>query len=227
MTTWTKYTERLLVLASHPAEGTWGRNAGARDAGGLHHPLILAFDMPVSITRNLWVEAGIANGSQAIMKALVFKSSVHQKDSIEAEDLLCAIVKMNPPYCGPSVSDSIPGLVPIPVVLHSFNVRKPSGESVTCTRKQLALRPDLARTVHRAQGLTLDKVVVDLCGKTSFGVPFVALSRTRRLEAMLIAPHPTTIHDRSSTGQSRHLLRLNTFLADLAHRSQQFLQENA
>jgi len=66
-------------------------------------------------------------------------------------------------------------------------------QRVTCTRTQLPLIPCFAATIHKAQGLTLDKVVID-CGESIFaaGMAYTALSRIRKLEDLLLisfAPH--------------------------------------
>ena len=59
----------------------------------------------------------------------------------------------------------------------------------TYQRIQFPLRPAAARTVHKAQGATVDKVVVDLSTKRKRSVPhihYVAFSRVRKLEDLYI-----------------------------------------
>ena len=58
-----------------------------------------------------------------------------------------------------------------------------------CLRLQLPLKLAWAVTIHEAQGLTLNKVVVDI-GKKEFssGLTFVACSRVRRLTDLLFDP---------------------------------------
>ena len=58
-----------------------------------------------------------------------------------------------------------------------------------CSRLQLPLKLAWAVTIHKSQGLTLDKVVIDV-GKREFssGLTFVACSRVCQLQDILFTP---------------------------------------
>ncbi len=54
------------------------------------------------------------------------------------------------------------------------------------TFEQIPLRPAWAITVHKSQGLTFDNVIIDVGSAFSFGQVYVALSRCRTLEGIIL-----------------------------------------
>ena len=64
-------------------------------------------------------------------------------------------------------------------------------KSVGGTRTQYSIRIAYAPTIHKSQGQTLEKVVIDL-GKTeqSLGLIFVALSRVKKFKDFIINSFP-------------------------------------
>ena len=88
-------------------------------------------------------------------------------------------------YSGPAITN-VGGkrLVPISPIRHSWE-----GKRGTCSRLQVPFCLAWAITVHKSQGLTLQKAVVDL-GKTEYaaGLLFVAISRVCSLRNTLFTP---------------------------------------
>ena len=74
--------------------------------------------------------------------------------------------------------------IPIPA-LNVYN------RNVGGSRTQYPLRLAYALTIHKSQGQTMDKVVIDLgkCEKT-LGMSYVALSRVKNFSDFLIEPFP-------------------------------------
>ena len=101
-------------------------------------------------------------------------------------------------YSGPSLQN---GVVPITPIRRCW-----STSSVQCSRMQLPLKLAWAVTIHKSQGLTLDKAVIDV-GKRDFspGLTFVACSRVRQLEDLLFSP-PFHYQRLSNMSNSRHLI---------------------
>ena len=85
-------------------------------------------------------------------------------------------------YSGPTLHD---GSVPIVPLRRTW-----SHHGSTCSRQQLPLRLAWAITIHKAQGLTLDKVVINV-GKKEFyaSLTFVACSRVRHLSDLAFDIH--------------------------------------
>ncbi len=70
-----------------------------------------------------------------------------------------------------------------------YGLNDESGEIegiVDGTFEQIPLRPAWAITVHKSQGLTFDNVIIDVGSAFSFGQVYVALSRCRTLEGIVL-----------------------------------------
>ena len=57
-----------------------------------------------------------------------------------------------------------------------------------CSWLQIPIKLAWAITIHKAQGLTLDKVVIDIGKEFSVGLTFVACSRVCRLSDIVFNP---------------------------------------
>ena len=146
--------------------------ASPEDASGLEPLICLARGARVMLTSNLWTDAGLVNG--AMGTAICYQSEGPPSLSV------AVMVKFDK-YWGPTLHD---GSVPIVPQRCTWI----QGGSV-CSRLQIPLKLAWAITIHKAQGLTLDKVVIDI-GKKDFsaGLTFVACSRMRRLSNIMFNP---------------------------------------
>jgi len=153
--------------------------ASSEDAGGLDPIIHLAHMARVMLISNLWIEAGLVNGAVGTIISICYEHG-------GPPDLpLCVMVKFDH-YNGPTLPD---GSIPISPIRRTW-----SNSGTTCSRLQLPLKLAWAITIHKAQGLTLDKVVIDIGNKEfSSGLTFVACSRVRRLNDILFTtPFPYT-----------------------------------
>ena len=152
-------------------KGPNAAKASSDEAGGLEPVVCLAHGARVMLTSNLWVDKGLVNGAMGTVAAICYLTG-------GPPDLPVAVVVHFDSYSGPTLPD---GTVPITPLRRSW--------SVHCSRLQLPLKLAWAVTIHKSQGLTLDKVVVDV-GKKEFsaGLTFVACSTVRRMTDLLLDP---------------------------------------
>ena len=155
--------------------GANASKASVDDAGGLHPVVCLARGARVMLSSNLWVEMGLVNGAIGMIQAICYS------EGTAPPDLPVAVTVLFDSYSGPTLSD---GTVPISPIRHSWST---SGSH--CSRLQLPLKLAWTVTIHKAQGLTLDEVSIDI-GKKEFsaGLTFVALSRVRHITDLLLNP---------------------------------------
>ena len=148
--------------------------ASADDAGGLEAVICLATSARVMLTSHLWVDVGLVNGAMGTIQAICYRTG-------GPPDLPIAVMVKFDSYSGPTFHD---GTVPITPLRRCW-----SSSGGQCSRMQLPLKLAWAVTIHKSQGLTLDKVVIDV-GKREFstGLTFVACSRVRQLKDLLFTP---------------------------------------
>ena len=148
--------------------------ASADEAGGLEPLLFLATGARVMLNSNLWVDKGLVNGATGTIADICYLSG-------GPPNLPVAVMVHFDGYSGPTLPNGT-----VPIIPLRRNWCTPAGQ---CSRLQLPLKLAWAVTIHKAQGLTLDKVVVDV-GKKEFssGLTFVACSRVRRLTDLLFDP---------------------------------------
>lgn len=145
----------------------------ASDAGGLEPVIYLACKARVMLTANLWVQVGLVNGALGTVVAICYDGADQSPPNLP----VAVTVKFDS-YTGPTLAD---GSVPIVPLRRTW-----LSSTHPCSRLQLPLKLAWAVTIHKSQGMTLDKVVIDV-GKKEFsaGLTFVACSRVRHLKDLL------------------------------------------
>ena len=163
--------------------------APADHAGGLEAVVCLAKSARVMLTSNLWVDVGLVNGAMGTVEAICYRTG-------GPSDLPIAVMVHFDSYSGPTFPDSAVPITPL---------RRCWSSSGGHSRLQLPLKLAWAVTIHKAQGLTLDKVVIDV-GKREFstGLTFVACSRVRQLKDLLFTP-PFSFHRLSAISNNKRL----------------------
>ena len=109
-----------------------------------------------------------------------------------------------PDYNGPGlINNDLPKLIPIT----PFTARIKSGKS-NDHRIQIPLRLIWVLTIHKCQGLTLGRAVIDLGKKERAGQTFVALSRLKKLENGYVIPFQKKKYDKIDKDHIRLNLKL-------------------
>ena len=128
---------------------------------------------------NIWTKVGLCNGALGTVLDFVYANG--QTPPVLP---ICVLVQFDEDYTGPSLTARFPRCVPIcPITQISQNVGQ------KCERQQLPLKLAWAMTIHKSQGLTLKKAWVDLGpSENSPGMTYVALSRVKKLQDLIIEP---------------------------------------
>lgn len=159
---------------------------------GLQPTILIAKGARVMLTMNLWPSVGLCNGSTGIIKHIIYAQ--HQQPPL----LPIAVVVKFDNYNGPSISN-IPNCVPIPPVTATTYLKNTFHE-----RQQIPLTLAWALTIHKSQGMTLDKAWIDIGKKeTCLGISYVALSRVRNILSAIV--EPMTFDRLSSIKKSKNL----------------------
>jgi len=133
-----------VIEAEHAYGGKIAAEAASDSAGGLEKILALCIGARVMLVYNLWVEQGLVNGSVGTVKNIIFQ------ENSRPPSLPLAVLIQFDNYNGPCLKENV---VPItPKTAHWMDKGK------SCCRRQLPLTLCWATTIHKSQGLTLDKV---------------------------------------------------------------------
>ena len=148
------------------------------DTGGLPSHLTIAENAYVRLTSNIDVTDGLANGVRGIIQKII----VNEDATVNT-----ILVKFDNRGIGEKAKASSPHnrtyQDAIPIYRHSVSFQH---RNITIFRSQFPLVLSWASTIHSVQGLTVDKIVVDLSKIFTAGQAYVALSRVTSLEGLQI-----------------------------------------
>ena len=159
------------------------KKSPSNKAGGLHNTTILCTDSKVMLISNIWSEQGLTNGANGFVRYIVYD------DNSKPPELPNCVLVYFPLYTGPSFftdTNTKEKLVPIGPIMRSWYQNK-----VEHQRTMIPLIPSYAITIHKSQGQTMDKIILNL-GNREFatGLTYTALSRAKELENIAFEPFP-------------------------------------
>jgi len=193
--------------------GREAHKASHEDAENLYQTVFLAIGARVCLTQNVWVEQGLINGSMGVIHDIDWPAGTDPRKAMPR----AVLVKFDH-YTGPALftdpEDGRP-VVPILPVRREFEY-----QGVQCSRRQLPIALAYAITVHKAQGLTLERAVINLSlPEFVTGQVYVAISRVKTLRGLLFE----TGFDFDYFAPKTSLVRTMRF-ADMQRRRHQLLQ---
>ena len=147
--------------------------------------IYLAEGAKVQLTCNItgMATAGLMNGAGGVVRHIIYAG----QDVPPA--LPRAVMVHFPDYTGPNFDESMPKVLPVVPQEAGWSpsgATNDTGGIDSHSRTQIPLRLAWASTIHKVQGSSLDKAVVDLGDKEmATGVTFVALSRLKQLRGLL------------------------------------------
>jgi len=146
---------------------------------GLSAQLLLAKGARVMLRTNLWTEVGLVNSSVRSVQEIVFE------ENQSPPSLPVAVLIEFDNYSGLAIIIAEgKRLVPVSPIRHSLE-----GKKEICSRLQVPICLAWSITVHKSQGLTLQKAVMDLRKKEyAAGLSFVVISRVGALQNILFRP---------------------------------------
>ena len=153
---------------------------------------------------NLWVEGKLSNGSIGALKHIVYSRGT------TPPTLPSYLLIQFDEYKGPYLQDKYFPIIPIQ--------RSWTFHGIIYTRTQFPIAVAHSSTIHKAQGMSLPKVVIDI-GDNEFapGLTYVALSRARKLnDIMILKSYPKSRFDICAEKPS-YILRNNFIKKYFSH----------
>jgi len=201
----TEHNTRILSLNRNPVAivDAMHNNATARQGSeehsqGLSRKLYLSIGCRVMLRKNLCTERGLVNGALGTVRDIVY--NVDQRPPSFPNLILVEFDN----YSGPYIIENYFPILPIEVTWRE--------QSVDCCRKQFPLSLAYALTIHKAQGLTLEKATIDIGDREMApGLSYVALSRVRKLENILFI-NSFNFSRLSMIGQMKYVIERERFL---------------
>ena len=163
------------IQATH--DGPQAHNASTSEAGNLEAELRLCLGARVMLLENLWTERGLVNGAMGTVRDIVWTCG---SDWLSEPPLAVLVAFDN--YDGPAIEHA--GTEKIVPVFRSRREFFRGG--TTLARKQFPLTVSYAVTIHKAQGMTVDRAVLNLAEPDfALGLSYVALSRVKTLRGVM------------------------------------------
>jgi ATP-dependent exoDNAse (exonuclease V) alpha subunit len=175
---------RAVVQINAKHEGAGADRVESSNAGNLVKRLPLCLGCRVMLTRNLWANLGLVNGAQGTVYDISWAEGANVSNDPPQVIMVAFDSYTGPPFLTPDGEELRDGsklVVPILRVRQEFTLGASTGY-----REQFPLLVCYAITVHKSQGVTLDKAVYDISApEFASGLSYVAVSRVKTLDGLM------------------------------------------
>jgi ATP-dependent DNA helicase PIF1 len=180
----TSYLERLdnaVLIIKAKNIGPQASKVESRDAGNLHNSLPLCIGGRIMLTENIWTSVGLVNGAIGYTYDIAWHNAIEDSRQEAPFVLLIKMDKYDGPACFPGCE-----AIPANVVLIFQSTRDFQYGGTACSRRQFPLTLAYAITIHKSQGATLEKAVLDISQRDfQSGLTYVAISRVTSLQGLM------------------------------------------
>jgi ATP-dependent DNA helicase PIF1 len=158
----------MLVKVLTAVNQGWNAEKATEDeADNLPNKIYVYIRAQIMLSSNLWTKIGLVNGSIGTVVDITW-----QQGQDPTTSLPFAVLIQFDGYSGLVFPGCDAGIVPVFAELHRFDY-----QGIACTWMQFPLHLAYAITVHKSQGLTLSKAVLNLATKEhALSLSYVAVS---------------------------------------------------
>lgn len=182
------------------------------DAGktmDLQKCLNLAIGPPFELCLNVCVEDGLTNGTSCVIKMFEYIVKHSERLSIAWVELDNSASGAQWKYSNLYNTDTPKTWMPILEVTRGFSIQH--YKSYHVLRRQFSLQMTAGKTIHKAQGSTLDGAVVHFGHRKNDHIHYVGLSRVKNLSNLhILELNGKKISVSESVKQEMHRLRLHS-----------------
>ena len=173
------FSAPVIAISALHDNTAWSK-IDSKDAGNLHNKLYLCIGARIMLLHNIWTERGLVNGASGVVENIVWvRDTINHRDTFP-----CAVLVSIDGYSGPGLYTLPSGRVVVPIFpeRREFYI-----DRELCSRTQFPITLSWAITIHKSQGLSLEKAVIRVAGQRDFvpGLLYVAVSRVRSLEGLV------------------------------------------
>ncbi|EED12765.1 conserved hypothetical protein [Talaromyces stipitatus ATCC 10500] len=166
----------LRILATH--QGLKADKASTEEAGNLHSEIHVNIGCRVMLLENIWTQCGLVNGAIGTVMDVIWHSNVTNPRETPPFALLIHFdTYKGPEFC------TVDGKK---VVTIFRSKRDFAISNINCSRTQFPITVAYAITVHKSQGITVPKAVLNISERDfAVGLTYVALSRAKNLDGIM------------------------------------------